>query len=61
VVKLFEVLDDPQCNKLYLIMEFLPKGSLGRVIARERELDMSTIWSYFRNMVAGVHYCMYKL
>jgi len=57
VVKLYEVLDDPQCNKLYLIMEFLPKGSLGRVIARERELEVSNIWNYFRDMVAGVHYC----
>ncbi len=28
IVKLVEVIDDPECDKLYLVMEYMKKGSI---------------------------------
>ena len=56
VVRLYEVLDDPKCHKLYLVMEFVKHGSLGLILSKKDTLEMRKIWIYFRDMVSAIHY-----
>ncbi|KAG0586979.1 hypothetical protein KC19_2G132100 [Ceratodon purpureus] len=56
VVKLYEVIDDPESERLYMVMEYAegnwifegsgPPGGIGEAVARE----------YFRDVVAGLSY-----
>lgn len=39
VVRLIEVMDDPQCEKLYLIMELLGGGSVEQLMERKKSTD----------------------
>jgi serine/threonine protein kinase len=56
-VKLYEVLDDPKCHKLYLVMEYVNHGSLASVMSKEKGgLEMRKIWIYFRDMVSAILY-----
>ena len=56
VVKLFEVIDDPEENKLYLIMEYLPGGCVQDGGASVNRLPVTTTWKYFRDMLCGMDY-----
>lgn len=39
VVKLYEVLDDPQVDKLYIIMEYVKNGSLITKVSKSKTLQ----------------------
>lgn len=56
VVKLHEVLDDPQCDKLYIIMEYVKSGSLMQKLAKSKTLQPHNLWKYFRDMITGLYY-----
>lgn len=55
VVKLVEVLDDPNDNYLYMVFEFVEKGSILE-IPTDKPLDEDTAWSYFRDTLCGLEY-----
>ncbi|CAB3401605.1 unnamed protein product [Caenorhabditis bovis] len=59
VVKLVEVLDDPSDNYLYMVFEFVEKGSILE-IPTEKPLDELTAWSYFRDTLCGLEYLHYQ-
>ncbi|CAJ0578638.1 unnamed protein product, partial [Mesorhabditis spiculigera] len=59
VVKLVEVLDDPSDNYLYMVFEYVERGSILE-IPTERPLDEDTAWKYFRDTLKGLEYLHYQ-
>lgn len=55
VVKLVEVLDDPDEDNLYLVFELVQKGEVLQ-IPTDKPLDEQTARRYFRDVVMGVEY-----
>ncbi|CAJ0943253.1 unnamed protein product, partial [Mesorhabditis belari] len=59
VVKLVEVLDDPNDNYLYMVFEYVERGSILE-IPTDRPLDEDTAWKYFRDTLKGLEYLHYQ-
>lgn len=55
IVKLIEVLDDPDSDNLYMVFEFLEKGPVLEV-PTESPLSEAQAWTYFRDVVLGIEY-----
>lgn len=72
VLRLFEVLDDPKVNKLYLVLEYMKKGDLLNVLKKQNGNNSSggkdsiepmsdrQLWNIFRQVVSGVIYLHYQ-
>lgn len=70
VLRLFEVLDDPKVNKLYLVLEYMKKGDLINVLKSRDSPDGGEdefvplsdrqLWNIFRQVVSGVIYLHYQ-
>lgn len=63
VVRLFEVIDDPNTEKIYLILEFVDGGEL---VWRDEEteqpvVDMSDVRLFFLHIVLGLEYRLFLL
>lgn len=59
VVKLVEVLDDPNDNYLYMVFEYVEKGSI-LDIPTDKPLGEETAWAYFRDTLCGLEYLHYQ-
>ncbi|XP_076231244.1 uncharacterized protein LOC143177266 [Calliopsis andreniformis] len=59
VVKLVEVLDDPDEDNLYLVFELVQKGEILQ-IPTDKPLDEETARKNFRDVVMGVEYLHYQ-
>ncbi|KAJ1351739.1 Calcium/calmodulin-dependent protein kinase kinase [Parelaphostrongylus tenuis] len=59
VVKLVEVLDDPNDNYLYMVFEFVERGSILDV-PTDKPLDEDSAWKYFRDTLRGLEYLHYQ-
>ncbi|KAG5888301.1 hypothetical protein JTB14_022189 [Gonioctena quinquepunctata] len=59
VVKLVEVLDDPDEDHLYLVFELLEGGQVLEV-PTDTPLDEERAWTYFRDVVSGIEYLHYQ-
>lgn len=59
VVKLVEVLDDPDEDHLYLVFELLERGQVLEV-PTDTPLDEEKAWGYFRDVVLGIEYLHYQ-
>jgi [calcium/calmodulin-dependent protein kinase] kinase len=61
ILKLFEVIDDPNENKLYLIMEFVKNGNLVKKVNLDRgfttDPNYPPMRKYLRQLVMGLEYC----
>ncbi|XP_064460606.1 calcium/calmodulin-dependent protein kinase kinase 1-like isoform X2 [Ornithodoros turicata] len=55
IVKLVEVLDDPESDNLYMVFEFLEKGPVIE-IPTDFPLSEAQAWTYFRDVVLGIEY-----
>ncbi|TKR76494.1 hypothetical protein L596_017620 [Steinernema carpocapsae] len=55
VVRLIEVLDDPSDNYLYMVFEYVERGSILE-IPTEQPLDEELAWRYFRDTLKGLEY-----
>lgn len=55
VVKLVEVLDDPEEDQLYLVFELLEKQILN--VPTDQPLSENEAWHYFRDVISGIEYC----
>lgn len=58
VVKLVEVLDDPDEDNLYLVFELVQKGEVLQ-IPTDKPISEETARKNFRDVVLGVEYCKY--
>lgn len=56
MVRLFEVLDDPSVDKIYMIMELVKNGSLMSKLNKKGTIQANLLWKYFRDMLLGLHY-----
>ncbi|XP_069683438.1 uncharacterized protein [Periplaneta americana] len=59
IVKLYEVLDDPVEDHLYLVFELLERGEVLKV-PTEKPLSEDQAWKYFRDVVMGIEYLHYQ-
>ena len=59
VVNLMEVLDDPEEDSLYMVMEMCKKGVVMKVGLDQRAdpYDEERCWLWFRDMILGIEYC----
>lgn len=57
VVRLYEVMDDPSTDNLYLIVEYMERGALmSGELDKLRALPLDDCWRYFRDTVMGLEY-----
>ena len=54
-VCLYEVMDDPNINKLYLVMEYMKGGDLMKVVNKS-PMDDSDVWDIARQVIRGLKY-----
>ena len=58
IIKLHEIIDDHNTEKIYLIMDYLPGGSLADKLENIDEgLDLEKVRHYFKGLISAVHYC----
>lgn len=57
IVQLYETIDDPSSNKLYLIIEYISGGTLLNKIKKQGKIPLEKCWSYFRDIIQGLEYC----
>lgn len=55
IVKLVEVLDDPDEDHLYLVFELLERGQVLEV-PTDKPLSEEKAWTYFRDVILGIEY-----
>ena len=68
VLRLYEVLDDPKVNKLYLLLEYMKGGDLVAVLKKRTDTEGGgyvtlgdvELWNVFRQVAAGVRYLHYQ-
>jgi len=73
VLRLFEVLDDPNVNKMYLILEYMKKGDLINILEKNSGADAGSdkkegftplsdleLWNIFRQVAAGIRYLHFQ-
>ena len=58
IIKLHEIIDDPNTDKVYLIMDYLSGGSLADKLDKcDNGLDIDAARMYFKGLISAVHYC----
>lgn len=58
IIKLHEIIDDPESKKVYLVMYYCQGGTLAQKLEKsEKGLDEELVKKYFRSLVSAVHYC----
>jgi serine/threonine protein kinase len=60
IVRMFEVIDDPSCDKLYIVMDYVPKGSIADKL-KKTKLTEDECWIYFRDLIRAMDYCTVKI
>ena len=62
VLRLFEVMDDPNVNILYLVLEYMKKGDLKHMLQGDNNstscqtLSDTDVWIIARHVTRGLHY-----
>jgi [calcium/calmodulin-dependent protein kinase] kinase len=59
VLRLFEIIDNPQESKIYLITEFVKNGSLANRLKSKPKLSEEQMRKIFRQLITAVEYCHY--
>ena len=58
VIKLHEIIDDPQSKKVYLIMDYLQGGTLAELLEEsDNGLSLEKVRGYFKGLLSAMHYC----
>lgn len=57
IVKLYEIIDDPGYNKLFIIMEYISGGSIHSLLKDCASFPLDRCWKYFRDLIHGLEYC----
>jgi serine/threonine protein kinase len=58
IVSLLEVINDPSCHKIYIVMEYVDHGALAKILddLRCEPIDPTRLMSYARQITAGLAY-----
>lgn len=57
MLALYEIIDDPSLDKLYLVTELLKNGSLADRINGRKPLTEEDIRLFFRDLICALEYC----
>ena len=58
IVKLYEIIDDPSSENVYLVMDYLSGGTLqDKLAASQNGLEEEEVRVYFQQLIAAIHYC----
>ena len=58
IVKLYEIIDDSLKSKVYLVMDYLPGGTVAEKLEKSvNGLPEDVVRSYFRQLISAIHYC----
>ena len=70
ILRLFEVLDDPKVNKMYLLLEYMKRGDLINILKKRNESENNgseftpltdfEVWNITRQVVAGIRYLHFQ-
>jgi serine/threonine protein kinase len=75
ILRLFEVLDDPKVNKMYLVLEYMKRGDLINVLKKRGGGDPNAavtaesqftplsdfeVWNITKQLVAGIRYLHFQ-
>ena len=59
IIKLKEIIDDPDSKKVYLIMNYCKGGTLENKLKKSPNgIEESLVKHYFRCLLSAVHYCL---
>lgn len=56
IVKLYEVIDDPSNDKLFMVMEHVENGPLMRETKFNKPLRREDVWRHLRDVICGLEY-----
>lgn len=55
---MFEIIDDPNQDKLYIITEYAKNGTLAdKIIKSKTPLETKVMRKYFRQLIMALEYC----
>jgi len=57
IIQLYEIIDDPKYDKLFIIMEYVSGGSLSSLMRGVDPMPLDKCWKYFRDLIYGLEYC----
>ena len=58
IVKLHEIIDDPQSKKLYIVMDYLSGGTLlEKLMKTEAGFSDEEARNFFSQLISAIHYC----
>ena len=57
IVKLYEIIDDPNYDEIFIIMEHISGGSLQSIMRGSTPISLEKSWKYFRDLLYGLEYC----
>ena len=58
IIRLHEIINDPESKKVYLVMDYLQGGNLAELLEEADEgLPLEKVRSYFRGLLSAIHYC----
>ena len=58
VIRLHEIINDPDSDKVYLIMDYLQGGNLSELLEEYDEgIPAERARGYFRGLLSAIHYC----
>ena len=59
IVKLHEIIDDPLKNKVYMVMDYLPGGTLSEKLqlGDQSGIPEEDVRRYFKDLVSALYYC----
>ena len=61
VTPLYEIIDDPNSDKIFLITQYLSAGSLedrlDETVNTKGGLPEEDVRGYFRQLISAIHYC----
>ena len=58
VIRLHEIINDPDSKKVYLVMDYLQGGNLAELLEEADDgLPLEKVRGYFRGLLSAIHYC----
>jgi tRNA A-37 threonylcarbamoyl transferase component Bud32 len=60
IVKLYELIDDPEVDKLFIVMEYVPGGAVMNGNILQTPISEEIVWKYARDIIVGLDYLHFQ-
>lgn len=57
MLTLYEIIDDPNSKKIYIITDFIKNGNLAEKMSSKNVITIEMVRNYFRDLISAVEYC----